>query len=153
VREARIRRRPRVGRLALFGVMLAAPAWTGCRSAESRELEGEISALGRHIDALRNAENEKKPAFLRALEQAPCRSPEGCGLQSLCVTAYTKHLDALAASRRAKALVGQVDAGRAAGLQAAEEVTRADRELTQARLLTQECAAKQGALRRIARAH
>lgn len=136
----------------LLGVLVGAHFFTGCRSAESRELEGEISALSRHINALRNAENAQKRAFLEALEQASCQSPEGCGLQSLCVAAYTRHLDALEASRRAKALIGQTDAGRGAGLRAAEEVARADQELAQARRLTEECVAKQGALRRIARA-
>jgi hypothetical protein len=124
----------------------------GCRSSESRQLEAEALGLGRHIDALRNAANDDKPALLSALRTAPCQSGQACALRQLCVDAYTHHVEALNASSRARALLAEPDGGTGASIAAAQQLARAELELERGSALASRCASAQGELLRQARA-
>ena len=105
-------------------------------------------ALDHAIDALRAAPNPAKPALLAVLEKTPCKTPEVCALRSLCTSGYSKHLAAVAATGRAKSLLASPDGDTRASIEAAEELTRAERELVESKSLTARCASEQGALRR-----
>lgn len=123
----------------------------GCRSPEARALEAESSRLGRAIDALRDAPNDAKLPLVRALEAEPCSHPDACGLKALCVRAYRLHVDGLAASERARALLAEPDGGDVAALAAAGALREAEDALARASTLTNDCTARQGELRRRAR--
>jgi hypothetical protein len=123
-----------------------------CRSSEARRLEAEVASLSHAIDNLRNAPNGGKAALLAALEKTACERPEACELKRSCVTAYQRHLSALRASERARALLADKDGGTAAVISAASELNRAESELSQAGTLTDRCTADQGALSRKVRA-
>lgn len=134
--------------LALLGVALL----PGCRSSEARQLEAEVAGLAQAIDALRNAPNEGKTALLAALSEKVCHRPEACELKAGCVAAYEKHLGAIAASERARALLGDKDGGTREVIAAASELNRAEQELAEAHTLTEQCSSKQGELLRKVRA-
>jgi len=133
---------------ALLGLLFAL---ISCRSEAARRLEGESEALGRRIDAVRNAPNEAKPELLRALAAAACESAEACALRQLCVSAYTRHLAALEGSARARRLLAIPDGGTRASIDAARALAEADLALAESRQQSERCAAEQGALRRRAR--
>lgn len=146
-------RSPRVGRRVIgsavaFVFLLTA----GCRSGASRQLEAEALGLARYIDALRNAPNDAKPVLLGALRSARCQSAEACALRELCVDAYTRHVEALNASSRARALLAEPDGGTSASIAAAQQIARAELELERGSALASRCASAQGELLRQARA-
>lgn len=134
------------------GLALAFMLTAGCRSGASRQLEAEALGLGRHIDALRNAPNDAKLALLDALRGASCQSAEACALRELCVDAYTRHIEALNASSRARALLAEPDGGTGASIAAAQQIARAELELERGSALASRCASAQGELLRQARA-
>lgn len=116
-------------------------------------MEAEVAGLSQLIDSLRNAPNEGKSALLAALQSKACQSPAACELKAGCVAAYERHLSALAASDRARALLGDKDGGTRAVIEAASELNRAEHELSEARALTDQCSSSQGELLRKVRAH
>jgi hypothetical protein len=126
-----------------FAVVCAA-----CRTQQSRALEAESARLGRAIDALRDAPNPAKAPLLRALESEPCEQAAACELKALCVRAYTRHVDSLVASERARTLLATPGGGSEATLAAASAVNQAEAALVEAQKLTGDCTAAQGALRR-----
>jgi len=119
----------------------------GCRSTEARALEAEAARIGRAVDALRDAPNEAKAPLLRALETEACEHPDGCGLKALCSRAYARHVEGLDKSARVKALLVP-DAGTERAHAAAALLKEAEAALGEAARLTEDCAAKQGELRR-----
>jgi len=121
---------------------------SACRSQESRALEAETARVSRAIDAVRNAPNAGKAPLLRALESEPCAQPPACELKGLCVRAYSRHVDSLTASERAKLLLDAPDGGTEAALAAASAVNEAEAALSEAQRLTEACTAAQGELRR-----
>jgi hypothetical protein len=134
-----------VSRAALVCLALCAAA---CRSQESRALEAESARLGRSIDAVRTAPNAGKSPLLRALKAEACGHPDTCEMKSLCERAYSRHVESLEASERAKALLAAPDGGSDAALAAASAVNQAEAALAEAQRLTEACAARQGELRR-----
>lgn len=110
-------------------------------------------ALDRVIDAVRQAPNGAKPALLAELEKAPCKTPEVCGLKSLCLAGYEKHLAALKATARSRALLATPGAGYQAYDEAAQELGLAEAILVESKSLTARCVTNQGELRRRAQAH
>jgi len=133
-----------VSRAALVCLALCA----ACRSQESRALEAESARVGRSIDEVRNAPNAGKAPLLRALEAEACEHPAVCEMKSLCVRAYSRHVESLEASARAKSLLATPDGGSDAALAAASAVNQAEAALGEAQRLTEACAAGQGELRR-----
>jgi hypothetical protein len=128
-------------------LLASALALIGCRSQEARALEAEAARLGRAIDALRDAPNEAKTPLLRALDAEACDHTETCGLKALCSRAYTRHVEGLDKSARVKALLAP-DAGAHQAREAALLLGEAESAVGEARKLTEDCAAKQGELRR-----
>jgi hypothetical protein len=129
-----------------------APMASACRSSEARQREAEAASLAHLVDQLRDAPNAAKAPLLERLRQASCESEDACALKSRCVSAYERHLAALTASERSKALLAS-DAGKEAGLLAAEELQKAVLDLQKAQALTESCASTQGELLRRVRAH
>jgi hypothetical protein len=145
-------RRSRRRSSSLHSIAIGLVLLAGCRSSEARRLEAEVAGLAQAIDALRNAPNEGKTALLAALSEKACHSPEACALKAGCVAAYEKHLSAIAASERARALLGDKDGGTREVIAAATELNRAEQELGEAHTLTEQCSSKQGELLRKVRA-
>ena len=131
---------------------LALVASAGCRSSEARRFEAEVAGLGQHIDALRDAPNAAKRPLLAALDGAACESSDACELKTVCVSAYTRHLDALGAKDRVRALLAEPDGGSGAALAAAAELARAERDLDLSQTQTERCASLQADLRRRSKA-
>lgn len=131
----------------MLRTLLLALALLGCRSQEARALEAEAARIGRAVDALRDAPNEAKSPLLAALEGEACNDPETCGLKALCSRAYSRHVEGLEKSARVKALLAP-DAGTGPAREAVALLREAEDALAEAAKLTEECAAKQGELRR-----
>lgn len=134
-------------RSGLVVAALAACALLGCRSQAKRALEVEAARLGQAIDALRAAPNEAKAPLLRALEAEACEHPESCGLKALCSRAYARHVEGLDQSARVKELLAP-GATTEQAQAAAALLKEAEAALRDAAKLTEDCAAKQGELRR-----
>ncbi len=128
-------------------LVLSALALFGCRSQEARALEAEAARIGRAVDALRDAPNEAKAPLLGVLEAEACDNSETCGLKALCSRAYSRHVEGLDKSARVKAMLAP-DAGTEQAQAAAALLKEAESALAEAAQLTEECAAKQGELRR-----
>ena len=133
---------------ALAPLALALALTAACRSQEARVLEAESARIGRAVNALRDAPNPAKATLLEALEAEPCREPAACALKALCVKAYTRHVESLDSSERARTLLAQPDGGTEATLAAASALNQAEAQQAEAGKLTDACAAKQGELRR-----
>jgi hypothetical protein len=138
----------RAARLGVWALLALAPWPLACRSQEARALEAESARLGRAIDAVRDAPNAAKAPLVRALEAEPCAHPAACELKALCVRAYAKHVESIAASERARVLLAAPDGGSQAALEAASVLNGAEAALREAGKLTESCAARQGELRR-----
>lgn len=128
-------------------LVVSALALFGCRSQEARALEAEGARIGRAVDALRDAPNEAKSPLLRALDAEACDHAETCGLKALCSRAYARHVEGLDKSAQVKTLLA-ADAGADQAQAAAALLRAAESDLREASQLTEECAAKQGELRR-----
>jgi hypothetical protein len=124
---------------------------SACRTTEARKFEAEVLSLDRKIDAVRAAPNEAKPTLLAELEKAPCEKPVVCELKKVCVDAYRAHLSAVGATQRARVLLAAPDGGPGAAIEAAEQLSLADRDLGTSKTLAARCASEQGELRRKAR--
>ncbi len=97
--------------------------------------------MSRAVDALRAAENPQKMAFLAALRAVPCSVPEVCAVQSLCLAAYEGHVRALELILEVKAIASSAPVEKVKA-----ELLAADASLSKAKLATEECTSKQGAL-------
>ncbi len=128
-------------------LVLSALSLLGCRSQEARALEAEAARIGRAVDALRDAPNEAKAPLLGALEAEACDDSETCGLKALCSRAYSRHVEGLDKSARVKAMLAP-DAGAEQAGAAVALLKEAESALAEAAQLTEDCAAKQGELRR-----
>lgn len=117
-------------------------ALSGCPASDGPE-RAEAAAVSRAIDALRAAENPKKPDLLQALRESPCTFSDICAVRSACIAAYELHVRALGAVGDATKLV---DAGDAA--KAAEILSSAEAELKQASQLADGCTSAQGDMQR-----
>lgn len=127
---------------AAGGLLLLAAALAGCRKDEAQaRARSEAAAVSRAVDALRAADNDKKPVFLQALRDVPCTEPDVCAVRSACLAAYELHVRALARLGDARRLV---DAGALAGV--AAELDAAQDELARAKTLTDDCTTQQGEL-------
>jgi hypothetical protein len=97
--------------------------------------------VSRAVDALRAAENPQKAAFLGTLRAVPCSVPDVCAVQSLCLAAYEGHVRALELIEQVKASASSAPVEK---LKA--DLTAADASLSAAKVATEECTSKQGAL-------
>jgi hypothetical protein len=113
---------------------------SACTSDAKRAEQGRVANLAERIDRLRRAENADKRPLLEQLARAECVSPDACALKDLCVRAYQLHqrgLDEVAALK----LMARRDAG--TGADVSTRLQTADRELSRARELAQQCSEEQ----------
>lgn len=97
------------------------------------------------VRALREADNEDKPARLAALRAVPCELPDVCGLRTECVSAYelyTKGLDAVRAVKKSLASDAGDDDARRAG----ELLAGAERDVAAGKQKASRCAELEGQL-------
>jgi hypothetical protein len=128
--------------------VLSAGFSAACRSQAARALEAEAARVSRAIEVVRDAPNPAKAPLLEALKKEPCEHARTCELKELCVNAYSRHVDALGKSQRARTLLAAPAGGAEAALEAASVLNRAEATLDEAKRMTEACAAKQGELRR-----
>lgn len=127
-------------RLAAAVLAALCCALLGCPSDARRAEQARIAHLAERIDRLRRADNPDKRALLAALKETECVGPDACGLKDLCVRAYEVHqraLDAIDALQR----VAATDAGAAPDVR--QRLAAAERDLTQARTLGEQCSEQQ----------
>jgi hypothetical protein len=121
------------------GIVLASLA-PACHSDARRAEQSRVAHLAERIDRLRRADNHEKNALLELLERTECVGAEACGLKDLCVRAYKVHqraLDAIETMKKAAA----TDAGPSVALR--ERLQATERDLTEAKDLSAECAEAQ----------
>lgn len=95
------------------------------------------------VRALRNAENEDKPARLGALRATACTLPDVTELKNECVSAYelyTKGLDAVRAVKRSLS----ADAGEDDAKRAGELLIGAERDVASGKQRASRCAEIEG---------
>lgn len=121
-------------------VLLAALLLCSCKSDAERAHQGQVARLVEHIDRLRKADNLQKRQPLEALTRVPCPDAEACALQDLCLRAYRLHqgsLDTIAE------LEQQASSPAPPPVTVGERLQRAERDLTQAKALGEQCAETQ----------
>jgi hypothetical protein len=128
--------------LGLVWTCASVGALGACEEKE-RATRSEAAAVSRAIDAVRTADNAQKSGPLGALRAVPCSAPEVCAVQSHCVAAYEKHVAVLGLLADAKATSATAPPE---GLVAT--LAKAERDLAEARTLTDDCATRQGELLR-----
>lgn len=106
----------------------------GCDLTPSAERR-EFSRIDRAIDELRQSENADKRVFLERLRKVPCATM--CALRDSCLRAYEAHVRGL-----------HLIEGARGGAPTAEKLDEAERALSEARRLTEQCVALQGEERR-----
>jgi hypothetical protein len=124
----------------LSTALLSAALLVCCKSDTERAHQGQVARLVEHIDRLRRADNVQKREPLEALTRVPCPDAEACALQDLCLRAYRLHqssLDAIAELER------QASSAAAPPPSVGERLQRAERDLTQAKALSEQCAETQ----------
>jgi hypothetical protein len=124
----------------LAACVLLAPLLWGCKSDAERAHQGQVARLVEHIDRLRRADNAAKREPLAALTRIPCPDAEACALQELCVRAYQLlqgSLDAISELEQQAHSPEPPPAG------VRERVLRTERELGQAKTLSEQCAEEQ----------
>jgi hypothetical protein len=112
----------------------------GCPAGDG-PARSEAASVSRAVDALRAAENPQKASHLAALRALPCSVPDVCGVQSLCLAAYEEHVHALELIDKVKAIASSAPVE-----QVKADLMAADASLGKAKLATEDCTAKQGAL-------
>jgi len=122
---------PETQRAFALGFALLASA---CPSESSEK--SEAATVSRSVTAVREADNEKKPALLKMLRDTACSSEDICAVRSACLAAYGLHVETL---ERASEAV-RSDAGDAASLDALKN------DLARARDLASKCTDLQGEL-------
>lgn len=90
---------------------------------------------------MRSADNRDKRVALSRLNEVGCTETETCALKELCVQAYTLHVTALDTIARLKRQASS-DAGKLAASPAAA-IAETERQLLEARTLSQSCAEEQ----------
>jgi hypothetical protein len=125
----------------LLGWLLGLSVLFGCRSDAERRRQADIARLAEHVDRLRSADNRDKRVALSRLNEVGCTEPETCALKELCVQAYTLHVAALDTITRLKRQAAS-DAGRLAPSPGAA-IAETERQLLEARTLSQRCAEEQ----------
>ena len=126
-------------------VVSALAAW-GCGGAE-RAAKAEAAAIVRAVAIVRAAPNEAKAPLLPGLKGAVCSDPEVCELKKVCVTAYERHQSAIDLTAQVRArLDSGADAGEAQKLVVL--LVDAERKLAESRTLSDDCAEREGAVRR-----
>jgi len=139
MRSARGRGR-RPARAYLAVALLAGSCCFSCKSDAERAHQGQVARLAERIDRLRRADNDAKREPLAALAAVPCPDADACALQDLCLRGYRLHqsaLDAIAALDR----LSRSDATPPADV--GQRLAQAQRDLTQAKSLTEACAEQQ----------
>jgi hypothetical protein len=121
--------------------VLGALPLSACKADGVRAEQARLLALTEHIDRLRRADNPDKRALLERLSAAPCEGAEACGLKDLCVRAYQTHQRALDGIAALKTAAERDPAPPSPELRA--ELARTERELDQAKTLTESCAEEQ----------
>lgn len=125
---------------ALPAALLLAALLASCKSDGERAHQGQVARLVEHIDRLRRADNLEKRAPLEALTRVPCPDAEACALQDLCLRAYRLHQSSLDT-------IGQLRqhalSPAAPPAHVGADVTRAERDLAQAKTLSEQCAEEQ----------
>jgi hypothetical protein len=127
-------------RAAALLVWLGLGSMLACRSDADRAREGKLARLAEEIDRLRTADNDHKQQWLAELRALECADPESCGLQDLCVRAYTLHQTALDTIAAAKQLASE-DASPPPDL--GDRLRATEQQLSEARVLGQRCAEEQ----------
>ncbi|HEY3500264.1 MAG TPA: hypothetical protein VGK73_36485 [Polyangiaceae bacterium] len=122
-------------------LLLALFALPGCPAQDGKE-RAEAARVSRAVDALRAADNAKKPEFLQALREQSCDEPEVCAVRSVCVAAYELHVGSLESAASAVTQAG--DGGDP--LAAASALGAAQTALDRARKLAEDCTRAQGDL-------
>lgn len=95
------------------------------------------------INQVRDASGEPRAAKLAALEAAPCKTPEVCQLQQVCLQAYTLEAKTLEVVNRVKAAVLTGTGNRESGV---ELLSASERDLEHAHQLMVRCVEVQGEL-------
>ena len=126
---------------AYGAVVLALFALTACPSEDGKE-RAEAARVSRAIDALRTADNAKKPELLGALREESCEDSEVCAVRSVCLAAYELHVGSLESAARAVTEAG--DGGNP--MAAASALGAAQASLEHARKLAEDCTRAQGDL-------
>lgn len=123
-----------------WGPVLLGALLLCCKSDAERAHQGQVARLVEHIDRLRRADNVQKREPLEALTRVPCPDAEACALQDLCLRAYRLHqsgLDTIAELEQRAASPAPPP------LAVGEQVQRAERDLAQAKTLSEQCAEQQ----------
>ena len=115
-----------------------------CSLGPSASQKAEAGRISRAIDVLRDAPNARKLQLFAQLQGAPCETPELCELKRQCAAGYAQHLQGLAQTTRAKALLA--DGG--ADAEVSQALDAAKSELSRAEPLIAQCADAQGAAHR-----
>jgi hypothetical protein len=127
--------------VAVLGVVVLGVALlSSCKSDAERAHQGQVARLVQHIERLRRADNLDKRGPLEALTRVPCPDAEACALQDLCLRAYRLHQSSLDA-------IGQLEqharSAAAPPPTVGEQLQRAERDLAQAKTLSEQCAESQ----------
>jgi hypothetical protein len=115
-----------------------------CSLGPSASEKAEAGRISRAVDVLRDAPNARKSELFAQLQSAPCETPELCELKRQCVAGYAQHLQGLAQTTHAKALLA--DGGAAAEVNQALDAAK--NALSRAEPLIAQCADAQGAAHR-----
>jgi hypothetical protein len=114
-----------------------------CDSGPSANARAEAERVVSAVRALRNAENEDKPARLGALRAVDCALPDVAALKNECVSAYelyNKGLDAVRAVKKSLAS----DAGQDDAKRAAELLIGAEKDVASGKQRASRCAEAEG---------
>lgn len=111
--------------------------------AQRREEQSEFVRLDSAVRALQAAENAEKSASLVALRATSCQRL--CEFRTTCLSAFERHVEAVQGVQR---LETELQAPHANAARVGQHLLLAQRELSTAQPLIQECGRLQGALRR-----
>ncbi len=126
--------------VVFLAATLPAVLFVGCKSDAERAHQGQVARLVEHIDRLRRADNLDKREPLEALTRVTCPDAEACALQDLCLRAYRLHQGSLDTIQE---LEQHARASTPPPPDVGERLARAERELAQARALSEQCAETQ----------
>jgi hypothetical protein len=116
---------------------------TACDGGPGPSARAEAERVVVAARALRNAENEDKPARLGALRAVECTLPDVCELKNECVSAYELYNKGLDAVRAVKKSLG-TDAGAADAERAAELLLGAEKDVASGKQRASRCAEVEG---------
>lgn len=119
-----------------------------CRGESEQARRADVARVAEAVRKLRDAPNPAKEPLLKALQSTPCSADDACGLRQTCSDAYSlqaRTMEGLSAVRHATTHASEaepVPSGAAALL--SEVVTN----LQKAKIAAQNCADREGELRR-----